>query len=351
LNSLPGPLGEVLSLTSNLRDHVLESFGPYAAVFSGAAPFVAIGLALLMLAAGWGMWSPPKGELKNYGVRLGGLLGSTGVLYLYVKSKGAPDMNFLTIALISAAIVVVSGIFYFIAHQWLCFRCPGDRPLYVRGFRMQPDAKSVLKGIGTPPLPATRKVVGLTLPTDGKDYFCRANKANPEFIWTGASLVAAHTVLLILYLGFALSLVTLLASAAFALQQADTKVVDTPMQSEIRVPTDLLFAFGKSDLSDASSATLQSISKLVLQKWKSGPIRVTGYTDSIGTADYNLKLSSQRARSVAQWLATVGQLSTVPFDIRGFASDSPVAPNTLPDGSDNPEGRRLNRRVSIAIPK
>jgi outer membrane protein OmpA-like peptidoglycan-associated protein len=40
----------------------------------------------------------------------------------------------------------------------------------------------------------------------------------------------------------------------------------------------------------------------------------------------------------------------VQFTVAGFGASKPVAPNTNPDGSDNPKGRGKNRRVTIAIP-
>lgn len=38
------------------------------------------------------------------------------------------------------------------------------------------------------------------------------------------------------------------------------------------------------------------------------------------------------------------------FEVGGFGSAEPVAPNDNDDGSDNPEGRALNRRVEITYP-
>jgi outer membrane protein OmpA-like peptidoglycan-associated protein len=35
--------------------------------------------------------------------------------------------------------------------------------------------------------------------------------------------------------------------------------------------------------------------------------------------------------------------------VKGFGKTRPIAPNTNPDGSDNPDGRRKNRRVELVI--
>lgn len=35
------------------------------------------------------------------------------------------------------------------------------------------------------------------------------------------------------------------------------------------------------------------------------------------------------------------------FTVHSYGDTQPIAPNTNPDGSDNPEGRKENRRVTI----
>ena len=82
-----------------------------------------------------------------------------------------------------------------------------------------------------------------------------------------------------------------------------------------------------------------------------GPVVIQGYTDALGNDGYNQKLSERRAASVKAWLATREGLAAVPFTIAGFGARNPVAPNSKPDGSDNPEGRQLNRRVTLIIRK
>jgi flagellar motor protein MotB len=54
---------------------------------------------------------------------------------------------------------------------------------------------------------------------------------------------------------------------------------------------------------------------------------------------------------VARGLANRGGLTSTGFRIAGFAARQPVAPNQKPDGSDDPEGRQKNRRVSLIIQK
>jgi len=55
---------------------------------------------------------------------------------------------------------------------------------------------------------------------------------------------------------------------------------------------------------------------------------------------------AHRARALAhrEW-------KNVSFTTAGFGAKNPVAPNTKPDGSDDPDGRQKNRRVEIVIGK
>lgn len=122
-------------------------------------------------------------------------------------------------------------------------------------------------------------------------------------------------------------------------------------QTEIRVelPGDVLFDFDKTDIKPAAEETLKKLATIIRSKSK-GSVLINGYTDSKGNDAYNKKLSEGRANSVKQWLTTRGGISAVGLQTRGLGKANPVAPNTRPDGSDNPDGRAKNRRVEIVIP-
>ena len=66
---------------------------------------------------------------------------------------------------------------------------------------------------------------------------------------------------------------------------------------------------------------------------------------------YNQRLSERRAASVKNWLIAKDGLTSIHFETEGFGARNPVAPNTKPDGSDNPDGRQKNRRVEIIVEK
>jgi outer membrane protein OmpA-like peptidoglycan-associated protein len=78
-----------------------------------------------------------------------------------------------------------------------------------------------------------------------------------------------------------------------------------------------------------------------------GEIYVIGHTDSMGDDQYNQKLSEARAISVMRWLNETEDIPLALMKGRGMGSKKPITYNTMPDGSDNPEGRAKNRRVEI----
>jgi len=112
------------------------------------------------------------------------------------------------------------------------------------------------------------------------------------------------------------------------------------------VNTDVLFAFNGSDLSSDAQAVLASVVQH-LQTARPGRVSIVGYTDSLGTRDYNLALSQRRAVSVEAYLQAHVHNGRLSYETKGLGEANPVAPNTLPDGQDNPAGRQRNRRVVI----
>jgi SH3 domain-containing YSC84-like protein 1 len=99
------------------------------------------------------------------------------------------------------------------------------------------------------------------------------------------------------------------------------------------------FATGKADITPDSEATLSKVAQAMKDNsdWK---IRVEGFTDSSGNRDSNLKLSEERAESVASWLADHG-VDRSRLTTKGYGEDRPVASNTTD------AGRRKNRRVEL----
>lgn len=121
---------------------------------------------------------------------------------------------------------------------------------------------------------------------------------------------------------------------------------EAPGQAQITLQSDVLFKFGKSNLTAKAQSILSSVAQQIKSRAR-GTVRVTGYTDSIGTNAVNIPLSQARAQSVVKALQPL--TPGVSYTAAGMGSADPVAPNTNQDGSDNPAGRALNRRVTIAF--
>lgn len=96
--------------------------------------------------------------------------------------------------------------------------------------------------------------------------------------------------------------------------------------------------------SSLTAAAKQNLDKLipVFQEYAETDITIYGYTDNTGAANYNLKLSGERAETVKNYLASKG-LSSSRFQVTGMGIVDPIATN------DTPEGRTQNRRVEFAI--
>ncbi|MDR6388646.1 OmpA family protein [Paraburkholderia phenoliruptrix] len=108
----------------------------------------------------------------------------------------------------------------------------------------------------------------------------------------------------------------------------------------VKLPETALFDFNKSEVRPDASAVVDR--SAVLLKRSKKPIIVEGYTDNVGTLEYNQQLSEARAVAVGYALVARG----VPMErirTKGNAYNNPVASN------DTPEGRALNRRTEIVV--
>ena len=101
------------------------------------------------------------------------------------------------------------------------------------------------------------------------------------------------------------------------------------------------FDTNKSTLTTTAKANLDKLVP-VFKSYADTDIVIYGYTDSTGSAEYNLNLSQQRANSVEKYLESKG-LNMSRFKMVGMGIADPIATN------DTPEGRSQNRRVEFAI--
>jgi len=113
---------------------------------------------------------------------------------------------------------------------------------------------------------------------------------------------------------------------------------------------DVLFDYDKAALKPEAEQALKKVA-VVLSQFPESKVTVEGYTDSKGTKATNMQLSRERAQAVKDWLVRNGGVLAVNISTKGFGEQYPIAPNKNTDGTDNPLGRALNRRVSIIVEK
>jgi outer membrane protein OmpA-like peptidoglycan-associated protein len=101
------------------------------------------------------------------------------------------------------------------------------------------------------------------------------------------------------------------------------------------------FDFDKSDLRPENREVLSRIAG-VLTALKGYNIYVYGYTDDVGTQDYNKKLSERRARAVRDYLVQAGLDPNI-ITAKGYGKADPRV------AGDSSNARAINRRVEIGI--
>lgn len=108
----------------------------------------------------------------------------------------------------------------------------------------------------------------------------------------------------------------------------------------------IFFDFDKSTLRSESLPELERLLSVLRQT--TIIIKISGHTDNLGKAEYNKSLSQQRAKAVVDYLTSKG-IAKDRMSFEGYGFEKPIAANSKPDGSDNPEGRQLNRRTEFEI--
>ena len=124
-----------------------------------------------------------------------------------------------------------------------------------------------------------------------------------------------------------------------------SKDVVTEYKSQHDMMKDLYFIYDRTKIIEKSVADYQR----TLQYLKDNPkvkVVIEGHTDANGSDEYNLWLASARSNKIKNQLNQDG-ISWSRMTTKNYGESKPIAPNKNPDGSDNPDGRQLNRRVSF----
>ena len=116
---------------------------------------------------------------------------------------------------------------------------------------------------------------------------------------------------------------------------------EAPIAEVVKVELDVKFDFDKAVVKSQYLPDIKNVAQF-MQQYPATSTTVNGYTDSVGTDAYNLKLSQRRADSVRQALVQQG-VSAGRVDAVGHGKADPVATNATD------EGRALNRRVEAVV--
>jgi OOP family OmpA-OmpF porin len=102
------------------------------------------------------------------------------------------------------------------------------------------------------------------------------------------------------------------------------------------------FAFDKFELSDHDKSELDELGQFMKGKPESIAV-IAGYTDNVGTEDYNEGLSRRRTEMVSGYMTDAHDIGSDRVVLQWYGSDNPMASN------NTAEGRATNRRVEVAI--
>ena len=130
----------------------------------------------------------------------------------------------------------------------------------------------------------------------------------------------------------------------------ELQLKETEKAVTMKLEGDVLFDFDKAEIKPEAERTLDQVGTVIGQ-FPEGKVLIEGHTDSKGSPDINLELSKRRAEAVKDWLVKKKGVPESIITSRGSGETKPVAPDTNPDGSDNPQGRQQNRRVEITVEK
>ena len=124
-------------------------------------------------------------------------------------------------------------------------------------------------------------------------------------------------------------------------------VLERLEKNKIFVLNNIYFELDKSDIRADAAIELDKLVEL-LNDNPEIKIELSSHTDSIASNTYNIQLSQRRAESTVAYLIRKG-ISAEKLVAKGYGEDKPIARNTNPDGTDNPNGRQRNRRTEFKI--
>lgn len=109
----------------------------------------------------------------------------------------------------------------------------------------------------------------------------------------------------------------------------------------ITLKGDRSFTHDSAEVRVEGQKTLEKLSRLIANMPDSR-VFIAGHTDSVGSEEYNRKLSMKRAQSVSDLLADNG-VNAKRLGVFGFGESAPIADNMMATG------RQANRRIEVRL--
>jgi outer membrane protein OmpA-like peptidoglycan-associated protein len=114
------------------------------------------------------------------------------------------------------------------------------------------------------------------------------------------------------------------------------------LPSTIVISDKIQFEVNKADVKPVSYPLLDEVVTVMKANPQIDSVQIEGHTDTTGAADYNTKLSQQRAEAVMKYIVSKG-IAASRLTAKGFGPEKPIAAN------DTPDGQEMNRRVEFNI--
>jgi outer membrane protein OmpA-like peptidoglycan-associated protein/tetratricopeptide (TPR) repeat protein len=244
-----------------------------------------------------------------------------------------------------------------------------SKSVIVKSTMLYNDSKnSPVEGMKVYMVDEGKKIVNFTI-TDKSGYYELDNisqdeaaiaKLNEEMFFTYSSDMKEKDIVFSQFtrdLGDEFENVRIFSDTLMFLEDEVSQVVDAVKETKTQDKVaekpkvvnfeNILFDFNMFTLRNESRTNLDKV-YAYMKEFESVTIELHGHTDFIGAESYNMKLSENRAKVAFDYLTKKG-IDKKRIKMKWFGEEKPVAANINPDGSDNPEGRQLNRRTEIKV--
>ncbi len=133
----------------------------------------------------------------------------------------------------------------------------------------------------------------------------------------------------------------------YSISEINIKTELKPVKKEQIILPNIFFGFDKFLIRKEETYKIDELFRILTEN-QDLKLEIRGYTDFIGSRNYNIKLGKNRSAEVVKLLISKG-IGKERLKSTSAGEDNPIAINKFPDGSDSPNGRQFNRRAVAII--